>query len=148
MKGLEYGELMEWYWKGKVKVLARKSVLLSPCPPQLPHRLALEWARTSSLSIRRGSFRKVVVTKAGTMERAQYICQFRNMTSSLFNKPALSNTRFVERHVVLRRFVCGPREFLKKINLYSDIRMEETCDSMHFAGLIKSANRCLIFDGN
>jgi len=47
-----------------------------------------------------------------------------------------------------QKIVSGPREFLKRINLYSVIRMKETCDSIHFADLIKFANRCLIFDGN
>jgi len=82
------------------------------------------------------------------MEKAQNIYQFRNMPSSLFFILVLSNTRPDGRHVVLTRFVWGARDFLKTINLYSVTRMKETCDSMHFAGLIEFSNRCLIFDGN
>ena len=41
---------MEWQWHGKTEVLAKKCVLVSLCPPQIPHWLVLEW--NCALSVR------------------------------------------------------------------------------------------------
>jgi hypothetical protein len=36
----EYAALVEWYWQGTTKVLGEETVLVSLCPPKLPHGLA------------------------------------------------------------------------------------------------------------
>jgi len=43
-------EWVEWFWQGKTEILGENPVLVSLCPPQIPHILA--WNRTRALAVR------------------------------------------------------------------------------------------------
>jgi len=109
-KEYEHGALLEPYWEEKTAIIAQKHILLSPGPPQIPHKLAREmvpsfakngrveaWGKILSVNTE-GNRGRVRSIKSGETNSEYKTCSLNSLMTTVLQVTPTSTSN----HVVLQ----------------------------------------------